>query len=59
MPDRCETFRDCRIIIPLVSLKCLSVWSILCSFYGSPNEQNGMCELCTLNYNYVTYYGIM
>ena len=47
MFNRCETFRDCRTIIPLSSLKISSLCIIHCGFYGSLNTQNRMCELCT------------
>ena len=49
MTDRCETFRDCRTTIPLLSLKVSNCYTIACSFYGSPNEQNRMYELCTFS----------
>ena len=32
--------------IPLSSLKFSNLYTIPCSFYVSPNEQNQMCELC-------------
>ena len=32
--------------IPLSSLKISNLYTIPCSFYVSPNEQNWMCELC-------------
>ena len=49
MTDRCETFRDCRTTIPLSFLKVSNRYTIACSFYGSPNEQNRMSELCTFS----------
>ena len=48
MMDRCETFRDCSTTIPISSLKVSYLYTIPCSFYDSSNEQNWMCELCTL-----------
>ena len=47
--DRCETFRNCRTTIPLWLLKVSHLYTIPCSFYESPNEQNRMCELCTFS----------
>ena len=47
MPNRCETFRDFRTTIPLSPLKVSNLYTIVCGFYGSANEQNLMCELCT------------
>ena len=47
MMDRCETFRDCRTTTPLSTLKVSILYTIACGFYGSLNEQNWMCELCT------------
>ena len=49
MMDRCETFTDCRTTIPLSFLKVSHLYTIPCSFYESPNEQNRMCELCTFS----------
>ena len=49
MTDRCETYTDCRITIPLSSLKVSNIYTIASGFYGSPNEQNWMCELCTFS----------
>ena len=47
--DRCATFRDCRTIIPLSSLKVSYLYTIPFGLYESPNEQNRMCELCTFS----------
>ena len=49
MTDRCETFRDYKTTILLLSLKILNLYSIPCGLYGSPNEKNQMCELCTFS----------
>ena len=49
MTDTFETFRDCRTTIPLSFLKVSNLYTIPCGFYGSPNEQNRMCELCTFS----------
>ena len=49
MTDSCETFRDCRTTIPLSSLKVSNLYTIACGFYGSPNEQNRMCEQGTFS----------
>ena len=47
--DRCETFRDCRKTIPLSPLKVSHLYTIPYGFYGSSNDQNWMCELCTFS----------
>ena len=50
MTDRSKTFRGCRTAIPFIPLSSLKVsilCTILCGLYGSPNEQNQMCELGT------------
>ena len=44
--DGCETFGNCRTTIPLTFLKVSNLYTIPCGFYGPPNEQNWMCELC-------------
>ena len=44
--DTCEIFRDCKAIIPLSSLNVSSLYTIACGFYGSPDEQDWVCELC-------------
>ena len=49
MTDRCETFRICRNTIPLSSLKVSNLYTVAFGFYGSSNEQNRMCELCTFS----------
>ena len=45
MTDRCQTSRDCKITIHLSSLKFSNMYTTLFGCYGSPNEQNRMCEL--------------
>ena len=49
MTYRCETLRDCRMTIPLSSLKVSDLYTDPCGFYRSSNEQNRMCELCTFS----------
>ena len=44
--DRCATLRDCRTTISLSSLKVSYLYTIPYGNYESPNEQNGMRELC-------------
>ena len=46
MTDRCETFRDYKNTILLLSLKISNLYSIPYGLYGSSNEKNQMCELC-------------
>ena len=48
MTDTFKT-RDCRSTIPISFLKDLNLDTIACGFYGSQNEQNWMCELCTFS----------
>ena len=45
--DECETCRDCRTTILVLLLKVSNLYAFLCGYYGSPNVQNQMCELCT------------
>ena len=47
--DRYETVRDARSTIALLSLKVSNLYTILCGFYGSPNEQIWISELCTFS----------
>ena len=49
MTNRCEIFRNCSTTIPLSFLKVLTLCTIPCGFYASPNAQNRMCELCTFS----------
>ena len=49
MMNRCHTFSDCRSTITLSSLKISNLYTIPLGFYGSPNAQNWMCELCTFS----------
>ena len=46
MTDISETFRNCRTPIPLSALKVSNLYTIHFGFYGSPNVQHQMCELC-------------
>ena len=48
LPDGCETFSNCRSV-PLSSLKILTLCTISCGFYGPPNAENCMRELCTFS----------
>ena len=47
MTNRNETFRNCGTAIPLSSLKILNLYVIASSIYGSPDELNWVCEVCT------------
>ena len=48
--DRCDTlWNNCRTTILISSLKVSNLYAIPCGFYESPNEQNGICELCTFS----------
>ena len=49
MPDQPETFRVCKVTIPLLILQILDLYDIPNRFYESLNEQNQMCELCTFS----------
>ena len=49
MLDGCKTFRDFRTAIPLTALKISALCTIHCDFYGYPNTQNRMYELCTIS----------
>ena len=46
---RCEIYRNCWTTIPLATWQVLNLYIIPCGFYGSPNEKNRMCELCTFS----------
>ena len=46
---RCEICRNCWTTIPLATWQVLNLYTIPCGFYGSPNEKNRMCELCTFS----------
>ena len=35
-----------KLAIPLAFLKVSYLYAIPCGFYGYPNEQSWMCELC-------------
>ena len=43
--DRCDIFRNFRTTTALLSLKVSNVYTIVCGFYRSPNDQNWMFEL--------------
>ena len=49
MMDRFEFLKDCTTSIPLLSLELSNFYTIHCGFYGSLNEQNWICELCTFS----------
>ena len=55
MTDTCKTFRDCRFTVRLSILEVLNLYTIPSGFYGSPNEQNWMCEICTFWFRKVVY----
>ena len=59
MTDRYETFRDIRTTVTLFSMKFVNLHTIPYDFYGSPNEQNWMCELHSYSYIFPNLVTIM
>ena len=49
MPDQPETFRICKVTIPLLILQIANLYAVPTRFYESLNEQNRICELCTFS----------
>ena len=44
-----ETFRVYRATIPLSFLESLDLYTVSSGFYESLNEENQICELCTIS----------
>ena len=45
MPYQSNTFKNCKVTIPLLFLQIAELFSVSNRFYESLNEQNRMCEL--------------